>query len=340
LSPGDPVRGDIDQVLKAAQRATSLTQRLLTFSRRHILSARPIDLNELILDLDKMLRRLIGEDVEMVTIPMREPAIVNVDPGQIEQALVNLAVNARDAMPDGGKLTITTAGVTLDEEFVRGHLGARCGRFVRLSIADTGSGMSSEVKAHLFEPFFTTKDVGKGTGLGLAAVYGIVGHHQGYVCVDSELGRGTRVDIYLLLNPVLGEKLPRRDEDGYLPRGAETVLSVEDEPLVRGLTVRILQDLGYRVLEAANGHEALNVARQHTGPIDLLLTDVVMPQMSGKALASQLKRIRPEIRVLFTSGYIDSTMTDAADLATQGGFLQKPFSEAGLARKVRDTLDS
>jgi two-component system, cell cycle sensor histidine kinase and response regulator CckA len=339
LSAVDPVRADIDQVLKAAQRATVLTQRLLTFSRRHILSTRPIDLNGLILDLDTMLRRLIGADVELVTIPMNEPAIISADPGQIEQALVNLVVNARDAMPNGGKLTISTAGVTLDEAFVRAHVGARRGPFVRLQITDTGSGMSAEVKSHLFEPFYTTKGVGKGTGLGLAAVYGIVQQHRGYVWVDSELGRGTSVDIYLPLSTDLGEKLPRRDDVGYLPRGAETVLSVEDEPLVRGLTVRILQDLGYHVLEAANGHEALDIARQQLGPIDLLLTDVVMPQMSGKVLAKQLRLIRPEVRVLFTSGYIDSTMTDAADLAASGGFLQKPFSEAALARKVRDILD-
>ncbi len=339
LAPGDPARNDIDQVLKAAQRATSLTQRLLTFSRRHIVATRPVNLNDLILDLDKMLRRLIGEDVELVTIPMSEAAIVSADPGQIEQVLVNLVVNARDAMTNGGKLTITIAAVTLDEEYVRGHVGARVGRFVRLTIADTGSGMTSEVKSHLFEPFFTTKGVGKGTGLGLAAVYGIVQQHQGYIWVDSEEGQGTIVQIFLPATSYPGRKLPRRDEAGYLPHGAETVLSVEDEPLVRGLTVRILQDLGYNVLEASNGHEALDVARQHQGQIDLLLTDVVMPQMSGRVLAKELRLIRPEVKTLFTSGYIDSTMTDAADLAAMGGFLQKPFSEAALARKVRDILD-
>jgi two-component system cell cycle sensor histidine kinase/response regulator CckA len=339
LPVGDPVRDDVVQIIKAGDRAAGLTRQLLAFSRRQIIEMRTINLNDLILDLDKMLRRLIGEDIELVTLPTSGLGKVKADPGQIEQVLVNLVVNARDAMPGGGTLTLETANVTMDEEYALRYPGARPGEYVMLTVSDTGTGMSEEVKSHLFEPFFTTKDPGKGTGLGLATVYGIVKQHNGNIYVDSEPGGGSSFRVYLPLVEVDSERLPRRDAEGYLPLGSETVLTVEDEASVRSITARVLTELGYRVLEAANGEDALRVAQKHDGPIHLLVTDVVMPQMGGGELAGRMATMRPEVKVLFVSGYTDEAIVRAGILNRRAAFLQKPFTTAALARKVRETLD-
>ncbi|MGQ9552557.1 MAG: PAS domain S-box protein [Anaerolineae bacterium] len=334
-----PVREDIAQVLAVAERASNLTRQLLAFSRRQIISPKVISLNDLILDMDKMLRRLIGEDIELVTIPAPDLLPTRVDPGQMEQVLVNLVVNSRDAMPHGGKLTMETGNVFLDEEYTRTHAGVTPGQYVMMAISDTGAGMTEEVKQHLFEPFFTTKEVGKGTGLGLATVYGIVRQHQGHIWIYSEPGEGTTFKIYLPAAEEPAQKLPRRDEVGYLPLGNETVLVVEDEPTVRRVAARILREQGYTVLEAANAHEALRLSQEHAGPIHLLLTDVVMPQMGGRELAARLKAVRPETLVLYVSGYTNNAIVHHGVLDEGTAFLQKPFTATALVRRVRDLLD-
>jgi two-component system, cell cycle sensor histidine kinase and response regulator CckA len=333
-------RADIDQVLKAAERAATLTKRLLAFSRRQIIALQVTNLNELILDMDKMLRRLIHEDIELRTVPDPDLGQVKVDPGQIEQVVVNLVVNARDAMPGGGKLTIETANTTVDEPFVEQHIGATPGEYVLLTVSDTGTGMTDEVKAHLFEPFFTTKEVGKGTGLGLATVYGIVKQHGGNVYVHSEPGQGTIVKLYLPRADQPAEPARKAEEVAPQIGGGETILVAEDEPLVRALAVRVLTDLGYQVLEAADGPTALKLAESHPGAIDLLVTDVIMPQMNGKVLHERLAVVRPGLKALFVSGYADHAIVHHGMLDGGLAFLQKPFTSARLAQKVRELLDS
>ncbi len=339
LHPGDPVRADVEQIVASAERAANLTRQLLAFSRRQIIEQRVVSLNDLVLNLDKMLRRLIGEDIELVVIPGEDLAPVKADPGQIEQVIVNLAVNARDAMPGGGKLIIETANVSLDAEYAQRHPGAQVGDYVLLAVTDTGVGMTDEVKAHLFEPFFTTKEPGKGTGLGLATVYGIVKQHGGNIYAYSELGKGTTFKIYLPAVEAEAERLPRRDEEGYVPRGTETVLVVEDEANVRAIVTRTLTEQGYTVLEAADGYEALRLARDYEGEIHLLLTDVVMPQMGGKELSERFAAIRPGVKTLFMSGYTDNAIVHRGILEPGVAFLQKPFTAAALARRVRQALD-
>jgi len=340
LGEAHPAASDIREILANAGRASELTRRLLALSRRTMLSPRALDLNELVLSLHRTLRRLLSEDIELVTLPGENLWAVRADPAQMEQVILNLVVNARDAMPSGGKLTIETANVELDADYARGHLGVEPGQYVLLAVSDTGIGMSEEVKSHLFEPFFTTKEVGKGTGLGLATVYGIVKQHGGHIYVYSELGRGTTFKIYLPRHYGEAEALGRRDEEGFVPRGSETVLVVEDEPAVRVVEVRVLREQGYRVLEAANGVEAMRVALAHPGPIHLLVTDVVMPQMSGRELAERLRRIVPQLRVLYLSGYTDNAIVHHGVLDEGVAFLQKPFTAVALARKVREVLDS
>jgi two-component system cell cycle sensor histidine kinase/response regulator CckA len=341
LRPEDPVCADVEQVLKAAERAASLTGQLLAFSRRQIIEARPVNLNDLVLETEKMLHRLIGEDIDLVLDLTSNLELVRADPSQITQALVNLVVNARDAMPDGGVLTITTANLTLAQ--VRGadeHAGVPPGSFITLAISDLGVGMGPEVQAHLFEPFFTTKEAGRGTGLGLATVYGIVKQHQGHIAVQSEPGRGTTIRVYL---PVLKDKVrvpPRRSTSVPMPRGHETVLVVEDEPAVRALMVRVLRGLGYNVLEAGEGNTAIQVAREHQGPIHLLLTDVVMPQMDGRMVASLLQDAYEGLRVLYVSGYATDVLARYGVRAEDVAFLHKPFTGANLASKVREVLDA
>ena len=340
LKESDPLWGNIQEIQKATQRATDLTRQLLAFSRRQILDLKVLDLNTLLRELDKMLRRIIGEDIELVTLLSGDLGRVKIDPGQIEQVILNLAVNSRDAMPSGGKLTIETANVVLDEEYAHAHVAVIPGHYVRLSISDTGVGMPQELKEKVFEPFFTTKEKGKGTGLGLSMVYGIVKQIGGNIWVYSEPGHGTTFKIYL---PKVEEELDTlhgRDETDYSPRGSETVLLVEDEQEVRLLAHRLLSQQGYRVLEATNGVEALHVAQEHGGEkIHLLLTDVVMPQMGGKELADQLKIFRPDIKVLYTSGYTDDAIVHHGVLEPGTHFLQKPFSLKTLSHKVREVLD-
>jgi two-component system cell cycle sensor histidine kinase/response regulator CckA len=340
LKENDPLFGNIQEIKKATQRATDLTRQLLAFSRRQILDLKVLDLNTLLRDLDKMLRRIIGEDIELVTLLAEDLGRVKIDSGQIEQVIFNLAVNARDAMPSGGKLIIETANVELDEEYASAHIGVVPGRYVRLSVSDTGVGIPQEMKEKIFEPFFTTKEKGKGTGLGLSTVYGIVKQIGGNIWVYSEPGHGTTFKIYL---PWVEEELDTlhgRDETDSLPMGSETVLLVEDEASVRDLAHRILSQQGYKVLEAANGEEALRVFQEHMGEkIHLLLTDVVMPLMGGKELAERLKILSPDIKVLYTSGYTDDAIVHQGVLNPGTHFLQKPSSPKTLSHKVREVLD-
>jgi PAS domain S-box-containing protein len=340
LHPAERVRHYFEEIQQAADRASKLTRQLLTFSRRQQVQPRVINLNEIISDMGKMLSRLIGEDIELATRPADNVWSVRIDPSQIEQVLVNLAVNARDAMPHGGRLTVETTNVHLDEEEARLYAGVSPGDYVLLAVSDTGTGMTDEIKSHLFEPFFTTKEVGKGTGLGLATCYGIVQQSGGWIRVYSEAGQGTIFKIYFPRVPETAAELPSRDQAGFLPRGAETILLVEDESLVRSLAARILCDQGYTVLEAADGDEALRVVHDDPGrPIHLLMTDVVMPRMGGKALADRLRAVQPQLRVLFASGYSEGSIYDLGISEPGAGFLQKPFSPGGLARKVREVLD-
>jgi PAS domain S-box-containing protein len=336
----NPLWGNIQEIEKATQRATDLTRQLLAFSRRQILNPKVLDLNALLKDLEKMLRRLIGEDIELVTLLSGDLGKVKVDPSQIEQVIFNLAVNARDAMPSGGKLAIATANVELDEGYARAHVSVTPGRYVSLSVSDTGIGMTQEVKEKVFDPFFTTKEKAKGTGLGLSMVYGIVKQSSGNIWVYSELGRGTTFKIYLPRTEEEADSLQGREETDFFPRGTETVLLVEDEELVRDLATRLLEQQGYRVLKAANGQEALLVGKEHVGEtIHLLLADIVMPHMGGKELADWLKISRPNVKVLYTSGYADDAIVHQGVLDPGTHFLQKPFSLKTLSHKVREVLD-
>jgi len=323
----------------AADRATALTRQLLAFSRRQVLEPRVLDLNEVVKDVQRMLVRLIGEDIELVT--RLEPAgRVRVDPGQLEQVILNLAVNARDAMPRGGRLTIETTDVVLDDGYARQHNGVQPGAYVMLAMSDTGAGMSEEVRAHIFEPFYTTKEKGKGTGLGLATVYGIVRQSGGNIWVYSELGRGTIFKMYFPRVEAPAESLRGRSTLGDFPRGTETVLLAEDAEQVRALAREFLEGLGYRVLEATDVHHAIEFAEKHQGPIDVLVTDLVMPQMGGRELAQRLAALRPAIRVLYMSGYTDEMIIGGEGLGPGVAFLQKPFTREVLARRMRELLDA
>lgn len=339
LPPGDPNRELLAEVHKAGQRSAGLTRQLLAFSRQQVLALRVLDLNEVVGDTASMLRRVIGEDVKLSTTTASGLWPVKADPGQVEQILLNLAVNARDAMPTGGKLTIETSNVELDETYAASHPDARAGAHVRLAVSDTGCGMSAAVRAKIFEPFFTTKGPGKGTGLGLATVYGIVKQSGGHVGVYSEVGVGTTFKVYLPRTEPAGEGAKSHPVLRALPRGTETVLVVEDDAAVRGLTRHILQNAGYAVLEAAGGDEALRVAIGHTGRIHLLVTDVVMPGLGGRAAAERLAERHPGLRVLFVSGYTDDAVVRHGVLHDKVNFLQKPFTPAALAGKVREVLD-
>ena len=339
-SQDDPVNTYLPEIEKAAKRAAHLTRQLLAFSRRQTVEPKVLSLGELVLGLDMMLRRLIGADIELVILPGPELGYVEVDPGQMEQVMINLAINARDAMPDGGKLIIETANVTLDDKCDPQYPEVAAGEYVMLAIGDTGTGMTDEVKAHAFEPFFTTKEVGKGTGLGLSTCYGIVSQFGGHIAIDSEVGEGTTMRAYL--PRVLGGTLPTplAADPGRLSPGSETVLLVDDEPLVRGLASTVLSEQGYKVLEAANGHEAMQYARECSGgKLDLLLTDVVMPLMGGKELAEQLRQIHPDVKVLFISGYADDTVGRYGQAEREADFMQKPFEVAALVSKTREVLD-
>jgi CheY-like chemotaxis protein len=330
---------EVEEIKKAAHRAAALTHQLLAFSRQQVLAPQILDLNLLVADVEKMLRRLIGEDIELRTALARDLGAVQADPGQLQQVIMNLAVNARDAMPQGGKLTIETADAELDETYAQEHVPTQAGRYVMLAVTDTGIGMDAAIKAHVFEPFFTTKEKGKGTGLGLATVYGIVKQSGGYIWVYSEPGHGTTFKIYL--PRVEGAPRPTAPKPAAPEslRGSETVLLVEDEAAVRNLTRRVLEGYGYTMLTTENGYEALRVAQERQGPIHLLLTDVVMPKMGGRELAERLTPARPEMKVLYLSGYTDDAIVHHGVLEPGIAFLQKPFTPQVLGRKVREVLD-
>jgi two-component system cell cycle sensor histidine kinase/response regulator CckA len=334
------MRGDVQEIRKAAGRAAELTRKLLAFSRRQMLAPRVLDLNSLVADLDKMLRRVIGEDVELVAELEPTLAAVTADPGQLEQVILNLVVNARDAMPQGGRVTIQTANTTLDHAYADDHAPVVPGHYVLLAVSDTGTGLHPEAKAHLFEPFFTTKEVGKGTGLGLATVYGIVKQSGGYIWVYSEEGQGTTVKIYLPRSDQAAQAPERPPALEGLPTGDETVLVVEDAEAIRSLTLKVLTAQGYSVLVAANGTEALQVALSHSGPLHLVLTDVVMPGMGGRELAQRLSGLRPDLKLLYMSGYTGDAVVHKGMLNDGLPFLPKPFTPEDLAAKVREVLDS
>jgi len=337
---GDPLRRNAEQIQMAAQRATSLTRQLLAFSRKQMLAPKILNIQTVVSDMEKILRRLIGEDITLETSSAPDLWLVKADRSQIEQVILNLAVNARDAMPQGGRLTIETANVELDSSYAHPPAVLSPGQYVMLAVTDNGCGMDAETQAHIFEPFFTTKEKGKGTGLGLATVYGIVKQSGGYVWVYSEPGRGTSFKIYLprIEEQPVATGRDRRTEPRSLPRGSETVLLVEDEKGVRELAREYLEMSGYTVLEAENGHTAFELASMHAGPIQLLMTDVGMPGISGRELAQRVLQIRPGIKILYMSGYTDQAVVYHGILETDAVLLQKPFTLATLAAKIREIL--
>ena len=337
-----PAVQGIREICAAGDRAAALTRQLLAFSRKQVLQPVVLDLNRVVRDIEKMLRRLIPEDIALFTVldPRLEP--VKVDPGQVEQVIVNLAVNARDAMPRGGMLTIETSNVELDAEYAAHHPSVGPGPYAMLAVSDTGQGMDAHTLSHIFDPFFTTKEQGKGTGLGLATVYGIVKQSGGHVRAYSEPDAGATLKIYLpRLDPgEYPDARARHSAPVVALLGTETVLVVEDEDGVRRMVLKILGNLGYTVLEAAGGEQALAVAEGHPGPIHLLFTDVVMPGMGGRDLATRLAASRPEVRVLYMSGYTDDAIAHHGVLDPGVAFIQKPFGYAFVARKVREVLDN
>jgi two-component system cell cycle sensor histidine kinase/response regulator CckA len=339
LQPDDALTFNLEEIKRAGSRAASLTRQLLAFSRKQVLQPKVLDLNEVISELEKMLQRLIGEDIDLRTALTPELRRVNADPGQIEQVIMNLVVNARDAMPNGGKLTIQTENVYLTEDYDRHRLAVKPGLYAMIAVSDNGSGMNDETKANIFEPFFTTKELGKGTGLGLSTVYGIVKQSMGTIWVYSEVGLGTTFKVYLPC--VEGEFDDRQASQTrqVIALGSETILLVEDDEMVRGLTRTVLEQSGYKVIQAANGAEALLICEQYADPIHLLLTDVVMPGMSGRAVADRLKTLRPQMLVLYMSGYTDDAIVHHGVLNEGVNFIEKPFATAALARKVREVLD-
>jgi two-component system cell cycle sensor histidine kinase/response regulator CckA len=339
LQREDPLRRNIEEIKKAGDRAASLTRQLLAFSRKQVLQPKVLDLNAVISELEKMLRRLIGEDVELRTALESGLGSIKADPGQIEQVIMNLAVNARDAMPAGGKLLIETENVSLSEEYAGQHIAVTPGSYVMLAVSDTGTGMDEKTKARIFEPFFTTKELGKGTGLGLSTVYGIVKQSGGSLWVYSEVGRGTTFKVYLPRVDENAQEYRQATDTGEVLQGTETILLAEDEEIVRTLAREILESYGYQVLEAANGGAALLICERHTGAIDLLITDVIMPEMSGRELSERLSQLRPAMKVLYMSGYTDDAIIHQGVLDTGANFIQKPFSPDALAQKVREVLD-
>jgi PAS domain S-box-containing protein len=345
LAPDDPARKDALGIENAVTRAAALTSQLLAFSRKQVLRPKVLDLNAVLADVAKMLHRLIGENIEVKVVPAASLGRVKADPGQMEQVILNLAVNSRDAMPHGGKLTITTRDVELDENDSRHHEGAPPGKYVMLAVSDTGDGMDTETQAHMFEPFFTTKAPGKGTGLGLATVYGVVKHSDGWIWVNSEPGRGTTFQIYLpRVQESRDEEIRVKQSDtapslATAPKGTETVLVVEDQDGIRDIVRESLRRNGYKVLIAVDGNEALQMASAYPDPIHLLVTDLVMPNIGGRELAQRLTPLRPGMKVLFMSGYSEHSALEIEATSQSATVLQKPFSLDALACNVRRVLD-
>ncbi|MGA3293332.1 MAG: PAS domain S-box protein [Candidatus Acidiferrales bacterium] len=341
IPEADPMRAPVDQILKAGNRASSLTRQLLAFSRQQVLEPKVLSLNGVVSDTDKMLRRLIGEDIELVTSLDPKLGRIRADQGQIEQVIMNLAVNARDAMPDGGRLAIETSNFEIDTAFAQRYAyPVQTGPYVLLTVSDNGIGMDSATQQRIFEPFFTTKEKGKGTGLGLSMVYGVVKQSGGYIDLTSSPGKGATFSIYLPRVEEHAEADAHGTDHSAELRGTETILLVEDEDTLRGLARRLLEEYGYRVLEACDGSAALRVSEENAGTnIHLLLTDVVMPGISGRVLADQMKQKRPEIRTVFMSGYTGQRVGEKEILEPGSLFLQKPFTRENLARKIREALD-
>jgi signal transduction histidine kinase len=332
----------LEMIRDSARRGATLTRQLLAFGRRQALETRVINLNMILADVEKLLRRVIGDDIELEFQTEAKLSSIEADPGQIEQVIVNLAINARDAMPNGGKLTIATANLCLDEAYADRRAVVKPGRYVHVVVSDTGCGMDEHTQSHIFEPFFTTKEQGKGTGLGLATVYGIVKQSGGYIWVYSEQGHGTSFKIYLPMVEAAAESPQYVERNEELPRGSETILMVEDDASLREVTCEFLQSSGYNVIPAGSPEEALHLAERHKGPIDFLLTDVILPKMNGRELATKLAKARPEIKVLYVSGYTDGIVRDGVHGKLEEGlaFLQKPYTRQALTRKVREILDS
>ncbi len=340
LREGDPMRDDVEEIQRAGERAASLTRQILAFSRKQVLKPEPLDLNRLLGEMEKMLQRVIGEDIRLVLLPDPGLGWVIADPGQLDQVMMNLAVNARDAMPRGGTLTISTANVEHDADYLARHQGSVAGPHVRVTITDSGTGMDAATLARIFEPFFTTKVIGRGTGLGLSTVYGIVKQSDGYVSVASTPGHGTTFEIDLPRQPGPLAIIAEAPHDESPATATETVLVVDDNEGVRKLTQRILTAAGYTVLAAANGGEALLLSEQHAGPIDLVLTDVVMPLMGGHDLVKRLSLVRPTIRALYMSGYSDDAISNHGVVNAGRLLVMKPFTKQDLLHKTREALDS
>ena len=339
LTKEDPLRHSVEEIAKACDRATNLTKQLLTFGRKQVIQPRPTDLVSLVNALSSMLSRLIGEHIRLNVYAASSVSAVTIDPGQFEQVIINLAVNARDAMPNGGKLSISIANRYV-EAHDDGKTSIPAGRYVSFAMADTGTGISPEILARIFDPFFTTKDKSKGTGLGLATAYGIVQQANGFVTVDTREGIGSTFTILLPATDLQVESQQKVPERGGMPRGAETILVVEDEPVLRKMIVDFLDSNGYKVLSAESASEAVGHVQLFPDTIDLVLTDIVMPDMNGADLARFLCSLRPELRVLYMSGYSDGALGDKFVLPKDVAFLQKPFSRLKLAHKLREILDS
>jgi signal transduction histidine kinase/CheY-like chemotaxis protein len=336
---GDPVRDDLLEVKHAGERAAALTRQLLAFSRRQIVQPKPIDLNHVIAEIEKMLKRIIGEDIELVEVLEPDLSLTIADPGQVEQVFMNLVINARDAMSKGGKLTVETSNVVLDEEYSTEHVSVKPGAYVSLVISDTGCGMDDETQSRVFEPFFTTKEMGKGTGLGLSTVYGIVKQCGGNIWVYSKPGMGTTFKIYFPRalssdTPVAGTTAATVGGTG-----TETILVVEDEEAVRNIAKRVLGSAGYTVLTASNGDEAMNTCEEYKGDIHLLLTDLLMAGIDGRKLADLMVKARPSLKVLFMSGYASTAVVHNGVLDQGTHFISKPFTAADFTRKVREALE-
>jgi signal transduction histidine kinase len=341
LGDNEELRSNLETIRSMAERAAGLTRQLLIFSCKQTVDPKVLDLNVVVQELEKMLRRLINENIEMQFVPGKEIGPIKADSGYVGQLLMNLVINARDAMPNGGKLAVATTNVTLDKNYTRAHPSALPGDYVMLSVSDTGAGMTDEVKAHLFEAFFTTKPKGKGTGLGLATCQNIVQQSGGHIAVYSQAGQGTTFEVYFPRVQQMLDVSTTQKRTMPLPRGTETLLLVEDDPAVRHLACCVLEAQGYRVIGASNGQEGLRAARElKDAPIGLVITDVIMPVMGGKAMAEWLKTSYPNLKILFTSGYTDSAVADHGLLDPGLAFLSKPYTPATLTRKVREMLDS